>query len=96
MIFTYTQMDRAGTRLMHVLGLPTYIALLVLALVFPYGRPLLGFALAAVGVFVYQFVYSKALHLFVHQLQARRAAWQFISAVIAVQAIVLVGIYAAT
>ena len=95
MLFTSTKMDRPGTILMHVLGIPTYVGLLVLALVFPYGKPLLGFALCALGALAYQFAYSKFLYFFTNRLQPQRAIWQFFAGVLAVQAIALWAAYAA-
>ena len=94
MIFEYTQMDSAGTRTMHVLGIPTYAALLALIWAFPYGA-LLGLLVAALGALAYQFLYSKALYAFVHKLRSSRPFWQFALVVFCVQALALVAFYAA-
>lgn len=91
--FEYTQMDRAGTRAMHVLGIPSYVALMALIWSFPYGS-LPGFLVASVGVLVYQFLYCKALYAFVHRFTPPRPPWQFALTVLCVQALVLAALYA--
>lgn len=91
--FEYTQMDRAGTRAMHVLGIPSYVALMALIWSFPYGS-LPGFLVTSVGVLVYQFLYCKALYAFVHRFTPPRPPWQFALTVLCVQALVLAALYA--
>ncbi len=88
-------MDAAGTRAMHILGIPTYAALLVLVWAFPYGKPFLGLLVAASGALAYQFLYSKSLYAFVHKLKPPRPTWQFALAVICTQLLVLGALYAA-
>jgi len=95
MIFEYTQMDSAGTRAMHVLGIPTYAALFALIWAFPYGKPFLGLLVAALGALAYQFLYSKALYAFVHKLRQPRPYWQFAFVVVCAQALALGALYAA-
>ena len=95
MIFEYTQMDAASTRTMHLLGVPTYAALLASIWAFPYGKPLLGFLAAALGALAYQFLYSKSLYAFVHMLTPPRPIWQFALAAVCVQFLALGVLYAA-
>ena len=94
-IFEYTQMDAASTRTMHLLGVPTYAALLASIWAFPYGKPLLGFLAAALGALAYQFLYSKSLYAFVHMLTPPRPIWQFALAVVCLQFLALGVLYAA-
>ena len=95
MFLTYTQMDAAGTRLMHLLGIPTYVVLLLLIWTFPYGKPFIGFVLATAGALAYQFLYCKSLYFFVHQLKPQRPVWQFFGVVLATQFLAIGVLYAA-
>ena len=93
MLFTYTQMDAPGTRLMHVLGIPIYFALLLSVWTFPYGKPFLGFIVAILGAVSYQFLYCKFLYFFVHRRRPRRPMWQFVLVVVSAQVAILVAVY---
>lgn len=92
--FEYTQMGKSGTQTMHVLGIPCYATLIGLWFAFPYG-PLPGLLVATVGVLTYQFLYCKALYIFVHKITPLRPFWQFALTVVCVQAMAITALYVA-
>ena len=81
--------------MMHVLGIPTYVALVASMWTFPYGKPFGGILVATLGALLYQLLYSKSLYLFVHKLRPQRPVWQFVLTVILVQLFALAVLYAA-
>lgn len=61
MLFGYTQMDRIGTRLMRLLGIPTYFCSVVLALISPFNRSIAAWIIAIAACFLYEYGYCKVL-----------------------------------
>ena len=65
MFVTYTQMDKAGTRRMHLFGLPLYAFTLFVCLVTSSRGAIWFFGVATAVGLMYTFLYSK---LYVHFL----------------------------
>ena len=82
-------MNPRGTVVMQVLGLPFYFNALLLGLAASTWFPGASLALLFAAFFLYSFLYSKALYYFTLRTFPPRPIWQFILAVLAVQAILL-------
>ncbi len=54
-------MDKAGTRLMRILGTPTYFCAIGLAFLSPINHTLVAWLVAIAACFLYEFFYCKVL-----------------------------------
>jgi hypothetical protein len=85
----YTQMNPRGTAFMQALGLPFYVTAIVVGLAISSWFPGAYLATLFGAFFIYSLAYSKALHYFVHRLRPARPLWQFVLAVLVVQALIM-------
>jgi hypothetical protein len=64
MLIGFTHMDKAGTRLMRTLGIPTYFCAIVLASLSPISHTPTAWLLAIAACFLYEFGYCKAIEIY--------------------------------
>ena len=87
----YTQMPKLGTKVMLVLGIPFYLWAAFVGLMAASWFPGATLVVFWVAFFLYTFIYSKALKFFLDRVYPRWSVWHFVTTVLAVQGVLVVG-----
>lgn len=86
MLITLTRMDKAGTRRMHLFGLPLYAFTLFVCLVTSSRGAIWFFGIATVVGLVYTFLYCKLyVHFLIHSELPRS---RFVASILGVQVVI--------
>lgn len=86
MIFTYTQMDKTGTRVMRALGIPVYLVAIGLIVTSPLNT-WVNVALVILLPLIYEFSYCKLLYKFHKNIQDIVSLFLWFLSVLTIQVI---------